>query len=232
MLRLNEIYKINKYLFDKLHNSNYSISKLIIEIYPQLIQINICFESRDELDEFIRLIKNTIKKNIYLCFEKYLDNLTLCLKSKTNNIVDLFEKLLIPKKTKNLKIIVNSANINFDTMNGDKKNLIKLDNLPKDLEKLEIITSSVSFDLSNLPTNLTILCIKNSKCKFNLDHLPNGVKILHLPFNYNMFFSKLECFDVDDIYNLPESIEQIWINESKYCSKNELINIMLNMNKK
>lgn len=225
MVTLHEIYKNSKFLWEKLIEFDCAISMLVIELYPQMIQINIYFKYKEELEKFFNITNDELKKITNYYFEYCLNNLTLCLKPKLNNVINLFENLIFPSKTNSMKIIINSLNNNLKIMSKP----IKLFNLPSQLEKLEIITSSISFDLSNLPTNLTSLCIKNSKCKFNFDYLPHSIKILHIPFYYNMFFSKLECFNLNDIYNLPESIEQIWISETKYYTKKEFINLMIDM---
>lgn len=225
MSTLYEIYKISEFVWNKLIDFDYTISMLIIELYPQMIQLNIYFEYKEELVKFGNFVNNKFKKNTYYYFEHCLNNITLCLKPKFNNVINLFENLFFPPKTNSMKIIINSLNYDLETMLKP----IKLFNLPPKLEKLEIVSSSISFNLSNLPTNLEYLCVKNSKCKFNFDYLPHSVKILHLPFYYNMFFTKLECFNLNDIYNLPESIEQIWINDTKYYTKKEFINLMTDM---
>lgn len=85
-------------------------------------------------------------------------------------------------------------------------NVITLDNLPLNLNKL-VIRSHIPIIINNLPHNLNQLTLSNSK--FNLEYLPEKLKILNLE-------------NIEDLANLLVGLEKIRIGVSKFYSVKEL----------
>lgn len=137
-------------LYNKIIKNGYVIYEyaMIIKEFELDIIINLSQKDLNELEQIV------IQKNlqIYDYFHRYNN----CI------VIELLKSSVDMNNYQWIKI----HNIRIETWTNN--NLIKLNNLSKELKKLKI-SSAYPFDIPNLPIDLVELDLSDSMCKFNLD---------------------------------------------------------------
>lgn len=196
---------LDKNSYNLLLEQDYNISKLLMYNYGDNLKLYIEFSDKDLLDFKSKLVLLN------------LSTINLNLNPKSNNInilsfdVNCEEFIGFPKNTYEISYICYICYITFENI---------LNNLPANLIKLYIKGvdfSSNNINLNNLPSNLMYLRIEGTKINLNLNYLPESLKILDIDDIYNKL-------TLEDICNLPKSLEEIFINGKNYNSVNELVN--------
>lgn len=194
-----------KKIWYKLIEQNYQIEKITIST-DKFSSIEIIFLNVCDLEKFRQLIFDFMYWDIFTTCN--LTQLTLFVKID----LDFFSRMDYPKFTKQL-LLFNSI---------DSENVISLGLLSSVLEKI-IIISKVPFDLTNLPNQLVFLDL--SGCtglrKFNFDYLPESLKILKL--SYTDGQNKNSIYDLNDLQNLPSSLNEIYIGNKFFCSTKDVL---------
>lgn len=192
-------------------NSHYNIYNLLLEQdYDGLttiisncgtnIFVKILLKNEYFID-FEQKVKKTLNINLGSSDNIYTDN--------DNNHIAIYLKTNIPINRfhdKSYKITIED----YVFLNQSI-----LDNLPSGLKVFEISHYN-KISINNLPSQLTNLILY---CPIlNLDYLPESLKILilYLHNNYN--------YTLDNLCNLPKSLEKIIIEDKEYNSVEDIIN--------
>lgn len=193
---------INTQIYNKIIENDYQIYNLNLIITNLELEISFKLSFENELKKF-ELILRQMNLQIYEYIDLYNDCIKINLKKSSIDINNF----------KWIKV----QNIQINNWSNDY-NLIKLNNLPKELKKL-VISSSYPFDISNLPIGLVELDLSDSSYKFNLDNLPENLKLLKVDCNY---IGK-KIYNVDDFANLPKKLKRINLRDKVYTSVEQII---------
>ncbi len=159
---------------------------------------------------------------------KTINKLIIRPKYKLENIYHTFDDLthLVMHSCKIKKKLIFPKNLNKLQMFYPIYDF-KLDNLPNSIVLLEITSNNVLNDeLDNLPNSIRTLILSYTKYKFPLNYLPNSIKKLNLS-NYNFVLNelpssieKLELYNYNnDLNNLPLQLKKLRLSNSEIDTK-------------
>ena len=196
-----------KQIWFKLVEQNYQIKSITIEIETFRMtntNIEVIFTDIVDLHNFNQLIFD----------QMYIDILSgnggKRLMLYFDFDFDFLKKATYPKFTEQIYI--------YNKFKSD--NILSFGVLPCNLKKLQII-SSTPFDLTNLPNISTLMLSGHTgKKKFNLDYLPSSIKLLDLSYPSS---NENNIYNLEDFCNLPNGLEQIFIQDKHFNSVQELL---------
>lgn len=186
---------------------NLNIKYIYITIKENdLSYINMDFFHSYDFDRFEEIFNQQMELLNYPNPFKFINNLYVqnvnFLISKNN-----YELITLPSDIKEIEIY-----------HGGTDNIFPVNNLPSDLEILEI-QSYALYELSNLPNKLKILRLIG--WKHNLDSLPPNLKFLEV-YQYDKIHGNL-LYELNSFVNLPHSLKKIIVGEYSYESVSDLL---------